>query len=102
MITHVVMWTFQPSAEGADKAANLRKAKALLEELPQHIPQIKELQLGINIIPSAQAYDLVLIGEFADQHDLQTYIDHPEHQRVVKFLRSVHAGRVVVDFERTP
>ena len=31
MLKHIVMWKFKPAAEGADKAANLVRAKALLD-----------------------------------------------------------------------
>ena len=32
MIKHIVMWTFKDNAEGADKAANAKKMKELLEK----------------------------------------------------------------------
>ena len=31
MLTHIVMWKFKDEAEGADKATNIARAKALLE-----------------------------------------------------------------------
>ena len=33
MIKHIVFWTFHEQADGADKAANLTRAKALLLSL---------------------------------------------------------------------
>ena len=99
MITHVVMWKFKDTAEGHEKAANLVMAKELLEELKGKIPEIRGMQVGLDLVHSAQSYDLVLVARFDSLQALETYRDHPEHQRVVRFLRSVHGGRVVVDFE---
>jgi hypothetical protein len=98
MITHVVMWKFKETAEGVEKAQNLLKAKELLEELTGLIPEIRELQVGLDIVHSPQSYDLALVARFDSMEALERYRDHPEHQRVVRFLRTVHAGRVVVDF----
>jgi len=64
------------------------------------IAQILEWEVGINIIPSEQSRDLVLVSSFADRAALAAYQQHAEHQRVVGFLRKVHCGRVVVDYER--
>jgi len=99
MITHVVMWRFRDSAEGNEKAANLLKAKRMLDELPGLIPEIRQMQVGVDVVHSAQSYDLALVARFDTLDALTRYRDHPEHQRVVRFLRSVHVGRVVVDFE---
>jgi hypothetical protein len=99
MITHVVVWKFKDISEGSEKAENLQKAKVLLEELKGIIPEIREMRVGIDLVHSPQSYDLALVAEFGSLEDLATYRDHPEHQRVVRFLRSVHNGRVVVDFE---
>ena len=100
MIRHVVMWKFLEHAEGAERAENLRKAKMLLDELPHKIPQILEWEAGLNAIPSDQSHDLVLVSGFADRLALVAYQEHAEHRRVVGFLRKVHCGRVVVDYER--
>ena len=99
MIRHVVMWKMLDHAQGALRADNLRKAKALLEELPGLIPAIRSLQAGIGARLDPQAFDLVLIAEFASQETLRSYLEHPEHQRVAAFLRAVRSERTVVDVE---
>jgi len=101
MIRHVVMWKFLEQAEGAPREENLRKAKTLLDDLPRRIPGILEWDVGVNVVPSEQSHDLVLVSAFADASSLDAYQKHAEHQRVVTFLRKVHRGRVVVDYERT-
>ncbi len=101
MITHVVMWKFKETAEGNEKSRNLLKAKELLEGLTGRIPEIREMQVGLDALHSPQSYDLALVARFESMEALERYRDHPEHQRVVRFLRSVHGGRVVVDFEES-
>jgi hypothetical protein len=102
MITHVVMWKFKETAEGNEKSQNLLKAKELLEELTGFIPEIREMRVGLDTLHSPQSYDLVLVARFDSMEALERYRDHPEHQRVVRFLRSVHGGRVVIDFAEDP
>lgn len=99
MVHHVVLWKFQDSAGGATKSDNLTKARDLLEALVGKIPGIRSMIVGIDCVHSVQSYDLALEATFASMADLQAYQDHPAHQEVVQFLRSVHCGRVVVDFE---
>lgn len=43
MITHIVMWKFKDQAEGASKAQNLVRAKALLDAYQNH-PQHQALK----------------------------------------------------------
>jgi hypothetical protein len=99
MITHVVMWKFKDTAEGRGKDENLAMAVQQLKGLQGKIPEIRALQVGTDIVHSPQSYDLALVTGFDSLQALETYRDHPEHQRVVRFLRSVHGGRVVVDFK---
>lgn len=97
MVRHIVMWKFKANAEGAARSENLTRAKALLESLREKIPEIRYLQVGIDLCRTEASYDLVLTSEFADTEALRAYQRHPDHLRVVEFLRKVHEGRVVVD-----
>ena len=98
MVRHIVVWKFRDFAEGATRAENLKRAKALLKMLKGRIPAIRRFEVGIDVSQSDQSYDLVLNSEFADTRSLEEYRVHPDHLRVVEFLRKVHEGRVVVDY----
>lgn len=98
MLKHIVMWRFKDVAEGADKKANLLKAKSLLDALPRTIPSIMDFEVGIDILRSDQSFDLVLNSSFADQDALRTYQTHPDHVKVVEFLRKVQVTKNVVDY----
>jgi hypothetical protein len=99
MLNHVVMWRFKDEAEGAKKSENLLKAKFLLDSLPEKISAIRSFEVGIDLLRSDSSYDLLLISRFESQRDLVSYQTHPEHVKVVEFLRRAHMSKVVVDFE---
>jgi len=95
MIKHIVAWDFPDE----HKKENTAKLKALLDELPALISEIKIYEVGINIKVSEFAKDMVLISGFEDQAALDRYTAHPEHVRVVKELRKKATKTVVVDFK---
>ena len=64
-----------------------------------HIPQIKHMEVGLNVVSSERAYDVALFQRFDSLHDLQEYQAHPNHQDVLKYVLSVTASRVSVDYE---
>lgn len=99
MIKHVVMWRFKDLAGGRTKPENLELARERLLALQSSIPEVRSLEIGLDVVHSAQSYDLVLVAEFDSLVALDAYRDHPEHQAVVRYLRTVHQGRVVVDYE---
>ena len=98
MVKHVVMWRLKPQAEGADKAENARRIKAALESLRGRIPGLVSLEVGLNVEPSAAAYDLVLFTVHETQEALAAYQVHPEHARVAELIGKVRSDRVVVDY----
>ncbi|MBA4358936.1 MAG: stress responsive protein [Desulfovibrio sp.] len=99
MIKHIVMWTLKDEAAGADKAENAAKMKALLEALRPLIPVIRELEVGLDVFAASPACEVVLYSVFASRADLDAYQAHPEHQKVVAFVKQVAASRSVVDYE---
>ncbi len=98
MLKHIVLFKLKPSAEGASKEENAKKAKALLEALTGKIPQIRRMEVGLNAVPSDTAYDLAICSEFADEKDLETYAKHPEHVKVAEFIGKVRESRALVDY----
>jgi hypothetical protein len=92
MVRHVVLWRLK------DKTKIL-EMKGKLETLPALVPGIKYFQVGANGPESETASDLSLVSDFEDWAGLKYYTEHPEHQKVVTFVRSVTSERRVVDFE---
>lgn len=93
MIKHIVMFSLKES----DK--DVEKLERKLFDLKNFIPEIVHIETGRNFSKRKVAYDLVLITEFNSEEDLQTYIDHPEHQKVVEYINEVNEKLAVVDYK---
>lgn len=99
MIRHVVMWKVKDEALGLKKPELLAELKKRLLALVEVIPEINFFQVGLNVVTADTARDLVLISDFDDLEALQRYASHPEHQKVVEFVKQVTEERRAVDFE---
>ena len=73
--------------------------KKMLESLKTKISVIKTLEVGINLIPSPSAYDIVLSVESHSFEDLKIYLSHPEHIKVSEFITKIRENRIIVDYE---
>jgi hypothetical protein len=83
-----------------NKAEHMAKAKALLEAMTERIEVLRQLEVGLNAVPSPRAFDLSLITRFDDLAGLKVYADHPVHVAVKDFLAGVLEASFVVDSER--
>lgn len=99
MIKHIVMWKLKEEAEGKTKAENALELKKRLEALKAEIVEIKEIEVGLNICDSDQAYDVVLNSVFEDEASLERYQKHPKHLAVGSFIGKIREERVVVDYQ---
>lgn len=99
MIKHIVMWRLKDEALGARAAENAERLQKRLEALKESIPEIRELEVGININPSSAASHVVLYSVFDSREDLEAYQKHPEHQKVAGFVGEIRSERRVVDYE---
>lgn len=99
MIKHIVMWKLKEEAEGRDKRGNALEMKSRLEGLKGKVPSILELELGLQMEPNEAAYDVALYSLFKNKAGLAEYQKHPEHLKVVEFVKKVVADRKVVDYE---
>jgi len=100
MIKHIVMWNLKEEAEGKTKAENLATMKALLEALPAKVPGCVELEVATSgLFESVPPTDIALYTVFKTKEDLKAYAIHPEHQKVVAFIKAVASERRVIDYE---
>jgi quinol monooxygenase YgiN len=99
LIKHIVMWKLKDAAEGRDRPGNAAEMKRVLEALKGIVPGILELEVGTQFEANEAAYDVVLYSVFKDKAGLEVYMKHPEHLKVVEFVRKVVSDRKVVDYE---
>lgn len=95
MIKHVVSFKFKGTEEERKKIANLF-SDALLK-LPAQIPQLKSIEVGININP-AEKWDLVLTATAESLEDVAIYSAHPAHQAAVAIIAPHKEDRACVDY----
>lgn len=96
MIVHIVMFDFKEE----NKAANIAKAKKMLEALVDKIEPLISMEVGVDFNGSERAMDLSLISMFETKEGLAEYAVHPAHLEVVAFIKEVTAMSKVVDYEK--
>ena len=94
MVKHIVMFDFKDE----NKMENLLKAKVMLDALLTSVPTLKKMEVGINFSQEERAMDMSLYSEFDDAIGLVEYTVHPEHLRVVEFIKSVVTSSKVSDY----
>jgi hypothetical protein len=94
MVKHIVMFNFKEE----NKELNLLKAKEMLEALFQTVETLKKMEVGINFSEEERAMDLSLYSEFDDAEGLAEYAVHPDHLKVVEFIKAVASASKVSDY----
>lgn len=99
MINHVVLFKLKefPSEEAKNEVLNQFKSKLLA--LKECIAELKFIEVGLHYALQSPSYDLCLITHFETLADLELYKFHPEHLKVVEFVKEVTVERAAVDFE---
>lgn len=91
MITHVVLFKL-------NDPSNIQKTREVLMGMDGKIPQIRDLEVGVDVVRSQRSYDLALITRFDSMEDLQAYQVHPVHVEVLNYITSVRESVVAVDY----
>ncbi|MFU8781138.1 MAG: Dabb family protein [Kiritimatiellia bacterium] len=92
MVTHIVLWKLKDRE-------SLSAVEAELSSLRDRVPGIEQLAVGMPPSPDGPMADISLYTEFTSWEDLKAYQVHPEHQKVVAFLKPLVAERHVSDYE---
>ena len=96
MIRHIVLFRFKDK-EG--KEEKIKKTKAIIDDLKHKIPNIDHIEGGINFSTRDTAYDVALVSDFRSHEDLEAYRVHPDHLKLIEFLRTSDYELVVTDYE---
>ena len=98
MIKHIVFFRLKEQQDKEIKQQQLLDLKNFLESLKDKISWIRNIEVGINYSTRDVAYDLALISDFDSNEDLEKYISHPEHQKLVDFLNDIKKEVALVDY----
>ena len=99
MVKHVVMLRLREYENKSQKLENALKLKKAIEDLQHSIEVLKYIEVGLNFNDKPNAYDLVLISAFDSEADLDIYRLHPDHKKLMVFLKTVTSETAVVDYE---
>lgn len=77
---------------------NSNYLKKILMDLENSIDSLNKMQVGINFSTRPSAHDIVLIADFDDEAGLDEYRVHPEHVKVLDYLREKGVQSTVVDY----
>jgi hypothetical protein len=92
----MVLFKIKTEATAADAAAMIQE----LRKLKGSIPEIQELTCGANTSARNQGFTHGLLVRVRSSKDLETYLAHPEHQRVLtQHIRPILESVIVVDYE---
>lgn len=94
MITHIVFFKLTDRSP-----SSILKARDVLMGMEGKIPQLRHLEVGIDILHTQRSYDLALVTKFDSLEDLEAYQNHPVHVEVASYIASVRESAVAVDYE---
>ena len=95
MIRHVAVFRFIPEFTESQRDDWI----ALVRDLPNHIPEVRALSIGKDVLHSPISHELAIVADFGSLADLEMYSTHPAHQKVLDVSVPVKASLGVVDFE---
>ena len=98
MIKHIVFWKINKDGTDSDRRATVEAFRKKTEYLQTIIPQIKSATVGYNV-NEGDVFHVCIDSVFDSLEDLNTYIDHPEHQKVRAFMNEVSYDKTVFDYE---
>jgi hypothetical protein len=99
MLKHIVMWKLKDHAEGADRATNAVRLKALLDACDGLVPGLLKLEVAVAEAGLEATCDVVLYAEFADKAALDAYQEHPQHVALKPFVLAVRESRQCMDYQ---
>lgn len=92
MIKHIVCFKLK-AGESAEKAAEI------LRSMQGKVPEIKNIEVGVDFLKSERSYDVILQVNLEDIAALERYQKDPYHCSVVKeYMHKVRESSVAVDY----
>lgn len=70
-----------------------------LSSMKGKIPSLMDMEIGVNLSESDEAYDVLMIATFKNVEALHSYQQDPFHLKVKNFVEKQYESRAVVDYE---
>jgi len=97
MVRHIVAWNFKEGFTDIENFENATRVKNDLENLRDIIPNVIDIEVKIDLV-NTSTRKIMLDSLFECDDDLAIYQVHPEHVKVVEFIKNVFTDRVCLDF----
>ena len=95
MITHIVLFKLSDP-----KPEIIAATCDLLLSMDGKVPQLRHLEVGVDLVRSERSYDLALVTRFDSLDELKSYQVDPYHAgTILPHMRSVCSAIVAVDYE---
>lgn len=95
MFTHIVFFKLKDNTE-----ENIKKVASILEAMKGKIPELKEIEVGIDVLHTDRSYDLSLITKFASKEDMYSYQVSAYHvNEVLKYIKPMINSSATVDYQ---
>ena len=92
MFTHIVFFKLKNKEQATE-------AKNILLSMEGKIPELKGLEVGVDVLHTERSYDLALITRFDSLEDMNTYQVHEYHvNEVLKYLKPMIESSKAVDY----
>ncbi|MDD6467413.1 MAG: Dabb family protein [Erysipelotrichaceae bacterium] len=95
MIKHVVCYKMK-----SQDLEELKKTKELLLTMKGRVPQVIDMEVGIDFLHSERSFDMILEVLLESKESMDAYQKDPYHVSVIKkHMHQVREKAVAVDFE---
>ncbi len=95
MIKHIVCFKLKDNS-----SEQCQKAKEVLLSMKDNVPQIRDIEVGVDFLGSERSYDIILQVVLESAAELENYQNDPYHCSVVKtYMHAVREASVAVDYE---
>jgi hypothetical protein len=93
MVKHIVLFKLK---DGSPE--NVERTAQVLRDMEGRIPELKSIEVGIDVLHSDRSYHIALTTTFDSLEALQAYQVHPVHQKVIEHMSQVREASVSVDY----
>lgn len=94
MLRHVVFFKLKnPTPEV------LQETKNVLMNMKGKIPELLDIEVGIDVVRSERSFDVALITTFESLDTMNAYQVNPIHVEVGKYIATVRESSAAVDYE---
>ncbi len=97
MVEHLVIFKFNENASDSNKINMLKS----LNNLKNEISEIKDLSCGENFTARSQGFGFGLRVLFESESELNIYLEHPAHVKVVnEVIKPIISDLLVIDYQK--